>query len=95
MIEPQSPAPRDAGVPAAEWAIPGVEFARSGTPVSPIGFRLGQVLEAIETDFAELAELAGSDFSDDDGYGLIAAETRLRAPSGSSHCGPASDVEPN
>ncbi|MCL1801963.1 MAG: hypothetical protein FWG25_11485, partial [Promicromonosporaceae bacterium] len=78
MLQPQPPAPRDAGSPAADWAIPGVEFARSGAPVSPIGFRLGQVLEAIESDFAELAQIAGSDFSDDDGYGLITAETQLR-----------------
>ena len=69
--------PRGAG-DASGWAVPGVEFARENAGRSPVSFRLRQVLEAFEADIAELAEMAGANFTDDDGFALIAAETQLR-----------------
>ncbi|MCL1800098.1 MAG: HNH endonuclease, partial [Promicromonosporaceae bacterium] len=73
----QPQAPRGAG-DASGWAVPGVEFARENAGRSPVSFRLRQVLEAFEADIAELADMAGADFTDDDGFALITAETELR-----------------
>ncbi|MCL1801119.1 MAG: DUF222 domain-containing protein, partial [Promicromonosporaceae bacterium] len=73
----QPPVARGAG-DASGWAVPGVEFARENASRSPVSFRLRQVLEAFEADIAELADMASADFTDDDGFALIAAETELR-----------------
>ena len=62
------------------WAVPGVPITR---PKAEVGILLSAELvsqiSAAESAVTKLADLATKGFSNDDGYAIIAAQTRLRA----------------